>query len=189
MYCDKLLNIIKDPTSKNYNIDEFVVKKLDAFLKTRIGIRELNKLNPLTFSMLYEIEDNVSIMTFIQGTKVGLFQVRLYYNCYSCFECHEIENLVDPVYCECETISTPREYRSYVYMLFRLLFNPTDCDRNFKTEKKKPLDIIMEHLEKPGVSLMSIDRIIGKDAVDSLCHQRGVKFSNFAKGDISLESS
>lgn len=178
MYCNKLMNIIKDPKSKEYNINEYIIKKLDKFLKEKTTKKEREKLNPIKFSIEMDVSEKTSIMLFVLGAKCDLFKIRMYFKCV-CGNQFEIDNLKDTLYCSCDREITPNLQRERVFLYFTLLEKPMYCNW-FNANSNYQIDYIEDAmLGKQQVSLADFDSIVGADEMDNLVSQRDNKMKQY----------
>ncbi|MFB7160446.1 hypothetical protein [Lysinibacillus sp. NPDC056232] len=129
MYCKKLLDIVSFEESKRYLIDKLIIYKLDEYLKNRITLRERKNINPVKFAIEMGVEYKIAIMTFIVGSRVKLFKIRLFYEC-DCGERKELETTKENIECECGKIGNYESLKENIKLYFQLLEIPTPCEWN-----------------------------------------------------------
>lgn len=182
MYCKKLQNIYQHDDSPKYLIDELVINKLDYFIKNEVTLRERQNLNPIKFSNIMNVNYRTSLMTFIIGARVGLFQIRTFYKCFRCSEQKELLSL-KKIDCECGISGNYEELKEQITLYFNLLERPEPC--NDKEDFNNQLDILdkndIESISE--FSLSDVEKVGGSAVIEeienSICIQREEKMKRF----------
>ena len=188
MYCDKLINIVQDEKSAYYHIDNFVIKKLDKFIKEKTTLWEKRNLNPMKFSIEMSVQQDTALMVFILGIKTGLFKSRIYYNCI-CDEHFEISSPEEQLNCPlCERSITPSLDRGRVYLYFKLLENPVSCSWD-QEQSLYPLDFLEEGYAE-NFTMADLDKITEEGEYDNLIGlrtNRESEMQEYLQGDSTSE--
>lgn len=175
MYCKKLQSIYQNPDSVKYLIDELVVNKLDYFIKNEITFRERQNINPIKFSNTMNVHYKTSLMTFIIGSRVGLFRTRTFYRCLDCDEQQELFSLSN-IKCDCGVHGNYNEFKDQITLYFNLLEKPIPCDEKEDFDNQLALldDIDIENIN--DFSLNDVEKVGGSAVLDeiesSLCAYR-----------------
>ena len=153
MYCRKLLNIASNKDSDKYLIDKLIIYKLDEYLKHHVTLRERQNINPVKFAIEMKIEHLTAIMTFIIGSRVGLFKIRLFFEC-ECGEKKELETTNEIIECECGITGNYESLKESIKLYFFLLEKPSACDWNIEYKNDADLLVVSD--------LMAIVRRAGR---------------------------
>jgi DNA-directed RNA polymerase subunit RPC12/RpoP len=167
MYCDKLVNIVQHTDSSKYMIDRDIIIKLDKFIKQKTTKRERTKLNPLKFSIEMKVNQETSLMSFVIGSKIYLFQTRAYYDCY-CGDHFELFHLNKEYECTCGKKIIPLEVKNRIYLYFDLLEEPENCPWDV-SQPESQLDFLKEgDLNFGNFTMAALDEIAGSGASENL---------------------
>lgn len=160
MYCEKLQSICQNTESPKFLIDERVIYKLDSYLKNHVTLRERQNLNPVKFAIDMNVNYKTSLMTFIIGARVQLFQIRTFFNCTECDEQQELTTL-DQIYCECGIEGTYQELKDQVTLYFKLLERPQPCYTHEEIENELDLLNELDIEQINNVSLSDVEKVGG----------------------------
>ena len=163
MYCKKLDCILEHEKSSEYLIDSLIIRKLDIYLKEKVSLIERQRLSPLKFSRLMEVDQKTAVKTFVLGAKCNLFKPIAYFEC-SCGEGKFITSLTTPFECECEQIINPTINRDKISVYFTLLLPPEKC---FEIENQVyQADLAQELFE--NFTIADLDDVVGTGTTDSI---------------------
>lgn len=175
MYCDKLISTVQQPNSEKYEIDKTTIQKLDEFIKYKTTIKERGRLNPYRFSIEMKVLQETSFMLFINASKCRLFEPRFYYNCY-CEEQIELNDIENEAECTCGKKVIPQNEKDNVYIYFRLIEKPAECDwsnKVFTETDNYPLDFILkEGFEKENFTLADLESMGEEEAIHNLISKK-----------------
>lgn len=186
MYCNKLRSIVEDDESIEKGINLDIIRKLDYFLKSKVGLKERDYINPIKFAIEMEISEATSIMTFVMGWKKGLFISRAFFTC-DCRERIELTSTKKDTKCSmCEREILVTVHKDRIALYFKLNAKLTDCGDYLTDEHEDQIDYLGDETEvgKPYVSYNDVERIVGVETAESLIvSQRDTFFENYILGD------
>lgn len=166
MYCRKLLDIASNKESEKYLIDKLIIYKLDEYLKHHVTLRERQNINPVKFAIEMNIKYTTAIMTFIIGSRVKLFKIRLFFEC-ECGERKELETTKEIIECECGEIGNYESLNENIKLYFHLLDKPTPCEWNI--EYNNEANLLQESdLMAINNSFSDIEKVGGSELMNEI---------------------
>jgi len=166
MYCKKLLDIASNKESEKNLIDKIIIYKLDEYLKHYVTFRERQNINPVKFAIEMNVEFKTAIMTFIIGSRVKLFKIRLFYEC-ECGERKELETTKEKIECECGKSGDYGSLKENIKLYFILLEIPTPCEWNIEYDTEADL-LLESDLVAIDNSFSDIEKVGGSELVNEI---------------------